>query len=85
MKKLFVILISFLFLGTSVLAIDYPKIPTGYVTDLAAVVSESEKMELEILITQLEKELTVEVAVLILNTLAGEDISQFTFELGEEW
>lgn len=85
MKKLLFFLVGFFCFGWGVAkAFDVPK-PEGYVLDQAAVFSESEESSLEQQIKELDQSRTVEVGVLTVNTLDGEDIASVTVEVANKW
>ncbi len=83
MKKVLVFLV-FLLLITPVLALEIPK-PKGWVNDFANIITDREENRLINLISQLEKELTVEIAVVTLNSLEGRPIEEVALNIGREW
>ncbi len=59
--------------------------PTGYVSDLAHVVSADNKQRLEVLCTQVEQELGVQFALVTIDSLGDEPIRDFALDLGRKW
>jgi len=59
--------------------------PTGYVSDLAHVVSPADKEELEAFCTQVEQQLGVQLALVTIDTLDGRPIRDFAIELSRKW
>lgn len=59
--------------------------PQNYVLDQAGVLSVEQEKELEAIIGEIDQSTTVEVGILIVKTLDGEDISQTAFDVGEKW
>jgi uncharacterized protein len=69
------------------LAVDanaLPK-PTGYVSDLAHVVSPSEKAQLEAFCTRVEQELGVQFALVTVDTVGDQPIRDFALDLSRKW
>lgn len=59
--------------------------PTGYVSDLAHVVSAGDKQRLETLCTQVEQELGVQFALVTIDSIGDQPIRDFALDLGREW
>jgi len=59
--------------------------PSGYVTDQAKVLSNSERSRLETLLHDLEQKTTVQIAVVTLPSLEGGEINDFANRLFEHW
>ncbi len=59
--------------------------PTGYVSDLAHVLSADDKARLEAYCTQVEQQLGVQVALVTIDTLDGAPIEDFTIQLARKW
>ena len=55
--------------------------PTGYVTDLASVLSEAERARLEALCSELEQKTGAQMAVVTVQSLEGESIEQYSVDL----
>ena len=55
--------------------------PTGYVTDLASVLSEAERARLEALCSELEQKTGAQMAVVTVQSLEGESIEQYSANL----
>ncbi len=75
----------FLFSFTHAISLEEMPPPQGYVTDLVGVLSEEEKQLLEDKLIQIEAESTVEIAVVIIDSTNGRQISDFAFGLGNKW
>ena len=74
--------IIFIFCSQVVLAIDYPRIEP-YVNDFANVLSDSEELVLNNLADAIEKNLTVEIAIVSVLTTQGEDRVLFANRIGD--
>ncbi len=59
--------------------------PTGYVSDLAHVVSPSDKDQLEAFCTRVEQELGVEFALVTVDTVGDQDIRDFALNVFRKW
>lgn len=59
--------------------------PTGYVSDLAHVVSPEQKEELEIFCTRVEQELGVQFALVTIDTLDDQPVRDFALDLFRKW
>ena len=70
--------------GAAVDLSSVPK-PTGYVSDLAGVIKESDKADLEAFCTQVEQQLGAQFAIVTVKTLGDTPIEDFTLELGRKW
>jgi len=68
-------------------AVDLSSIPkpTGYVSDLAHVLSESDKTGLEVFCAKVERELGAQFAIVTIDTLGDQPIEEFTLDLGRKW
>ncbi len=84
MRKLFLICCLFLLFAQSVWAQDLPT-PVGYVNDFANVLSPETKQTLEQQLTQLEKDSSIEIAVVTIKSLEGEDLNDYASRLFEDW
>ena len=65
--------------------VDSPPKPTGYVSDLAHVVSSTEKEELESFCAQVEQELGVQFALVTIDSLGDQPIRDFALDLFRKW
>ncbi len=83
MKKFSIIMI-FLLLTLTVFAIDLPS-PKGYVNDFAEIFSDEEKQQMETFLDNLEKNTTVEIAVVTVSGLEGLSKEEYAVELFEDW
>jgi len=59
--------------------------PTGYVTDLAGVLSQQSVAQLDQLCTEVDQQAHAQIAVVLVKTTAGEDIDQFSIDLATKW
>src|ERR1700685_4681683 len=59
--------------------------PTGYVSDLAHVVSPADKVQLEAFCTRVEQELGVQFALITIDSIDDQPIRDFALELGRKW
>jgi uncharacterized protein len=59
--------------------------PTGYVSDLAHVLSADDKERLEVLCTQVEQELSVQFALVTIDSLGDQPIRDFALDLFRRW
>ena len=80
-KNLRIVLTALLVLSLSAAA-DYPKL-TGYVNDYAGILSAAEKASLADIITEFEKNSSVEIAVVTVPDTGGEDRVLYAGRIGE--
>lgn len=59
--------------------------PTGYVSDLANVVSPEDKEQLETFCTKVEQQLGVQLALVTIDTVGDRPIEDFAIELARKW
>jgi uncharacterized protein len=59
--------------------------PTGYVSDLAHVINEADKDELEAFCTRVEQELGVQFALVTIDSVGDKPIRDFALDLGRKW
>ena len=59
--------------------------PTGYVTDLAGVLSQQSITQLDQLCTEVDQQAHAQIAVVMIKTTEGEDIDQFSIDLATKW
>ncbi len=62
-----------------------PDRPPGRVVDLAGVIDDSTETRLSALLRDLEAGTTVQMAILTVNSLDGEDINTFSLRVAEQW
>ncbi|HPI03686.1 MAG TPA: TPM domain-containing protein [Candidatus Goldiibacteriota bacterium] len=85
MKKLFIVLFSILFY-VSVFAVSPDSLkPTGWVNDFAGIMDQASVQKIETLINSLNQQTTAEIAVVIIQSLEGNDLNDFTNTLFEQW
>jgi uncharacterized protein len=59
--------------------------PTGYVSDLAHVLTPAEKDQLEAFCTKVEQQLGVQLALVIIDTLGDQPVEDFAIKLARKW
>jgi uncharacterized protein len=59
--------------------------PTGYVTDLAGVLSQQSIAQLDQLCTEVDQQAHAQIAVVMVKTTEGEEIDQFSIDLATKW
>ncbi len=86
MKKNILFYIALFFVGIS-FADELPKrpVPPTLVTDFADVLDEREELQLEQKLVSYFSSTSTQIAVVTVNDLAGNDISDYAFRLGEKW
>lgn len=86
MKQIIISLFLFLF-AFSVFAQDIPEKPNPprLVNDMANVLSDQEKQQLESELVQFNDETTSQICIVTLPTLNGMEISDLAFKIGEKW
>ena len=82
-KKISLLLILF-FCSISVFALNVPKWE-GPVLDLANVLSASEETELYDYLVSLERQTGIQMAVLTINSLEGNNIENYSIKVAENW
>lgn len=65
-------------------ALEVPQ-PKGYVTDYAGMLKAEEIAALEQKLQNFEKETSIEIAVLIIPSLEGENLEKFSLKVAEKW
>lgn len=77
--------VGFLFLLSPLAhAFDVP-LNDGYVTDVTGTLSDAQKQDIDATIDAYKKETSNEIAILLVNTLGGEDISEVGVKVGRAW
>ncbi|MDA3878774.1 MAG: TPM domain-containing protein [Prolixibacteraceae bacterium] len=86
MRKIIIFLFAFFIYGVSA-ADDLPQRPQPptLVTDIANVFSDSEQSSLEKKLVDFFASTSTQIAVVSVNDLGGNDISDYAFRLGEKW
>lgn len=82
--KIFPLFFIFLLFFPIVLAVEYPS-PTGYVNDYAEIFSEQEKQEMTSILERIDKNTTVEIAVLTVKSLEGIPKDDYAVEIFKKW
>lgn len=67
-----------------VFSLDFPK-PIGYVNDFAGIIDSNDEAKISGFLADLEKNTTVEIAVVIMGSLNGTNIEEYSVKLFEEW
>ncbi|MCX8030419.1 MAG: TPM domain-containing protein [Thermodesulfovibrionales bacterium] len=62
-----------------------PSIPPGHVVDLANIIKEDIRIQLSSILKDLEHKTSVEVVILTIHSLDGEDIEKFSLKTAEKW
>jgi uncharacterized protein len=85
--RLRLLILVFLKATAGVCAVDLSSVPkpTGYVSDLANVLSPSDKEDLESFCTKVDRQLSAQFAIVTINTLGDQPIEDFTLQLGRTW
>ncbi len=78
---LFLLFASFALASTP----EPPAVPRDYVTDLAGVMNDGTKSQLNALLLELEQKTTAQVLVLTVQSLDGQTIEEFAFNTKERW
>ena len=65
-------------------ALDVPK-PTGYVTDLAGMLSSSTKQKLDTFLQRFEASDSTQIVVLTIPSLDGESLEEYSMKVAEDW
>lgn len=82
MKKL---LFSIIFIFSSFIFSKVDLKPSGFLNDYAGILKQSEKQNLETYLEKIEKETTNEIAVVIIKSLEGRNLEEFSNELFNTW
>src|SRR6185503_21313272 len=77
----------FLSLGVTQLAQTTQKLPapSGHINDIAGVVNEQTKQQLENILTNLKLKTGIEFDVATVQSTGGQDISEFSLQLARDW
>ena len=70
--------------GAAVDLSSIPK-PTGYVSDLANVLTPADKADLESFCQKVDQQLSAQFAIVTINTLGDTPMEDFTLDLGRKW
>jgi uncharacterized protein len=87
MKKLIIILLAGLFITSPGAGQDIPDPmqPPRMVNDFSGLLEEGDREQLEKKLQDFYYETSTQIYIVILDDIAGYDISDFTFQLGEKW
>lgn len=84
-KKIFFVIICFLFLQNTLFAKpDFPEL-TGRVVDKALILSKEERSRLSLLLKTHEEQTTNQIVIVTLKSLDGYDIADYGYQLGRHW
>jgi uncharacterized membrane protein YgcG len=83
-KKLALVIFFLVFVTTVAYSQNYPR-AISYVSDFAHLLSDEENSSLNQELTNFEKKTSVEIAVVIVNSLDNQSIEQYTVGLASEW
>ncbi|HSS19902.1 MAG TPA: TPM domain-containing protein [Pyrinomonadaceae bacterium] len=75
---------AFLFLGSGN-QLAQTQGPTGHVNDLAGVVNDATRQQLETILTNLKTKTGIEFDVALVQTTAGKSIDEFSLQLAKDW
>lgn len=70
---------------TAAYAVEIPRAPRQYVTDLAGIIDDGVETKLDGYLKELEQKTTAQFLVLTVNSLDGEDIEGFSLQVAETW
>lgn len=62
-----------------------PSVPPGQVVDLAGIIDTEQEQQLVNLLHELEQKTTVQMVILTITSLDGEDINSFSLKTSEQW
>ncbi|MFA7193845.1 MAG: TPM domain-containing protein [Candidatus Paceibacterota bacterium] len=79
-----IVFLASIMLATSIFAKDVPE-PSGHVTDLAKMLKTNQEAELEELLLSYKKTTSNEIAVLIIDSLEGEVLEQYSVKVAQQW
>jgi uncharacterized protein len=85
MKNIPFLLLTFLCISSSVCALQIPQRPAGRITDQTGTLSPNEILMLENKIADFEQETTNQIAVLIIPSLDGDNLEDYSIRLAEKW
>jgi uncharacterized protein len=81
------LIVLFVLAAVASYAVDLSSVPkpTGYVSDLANVLSPGDKETLESFCTKVDQQLSAQFAIVTIKTLGDQPIEDFTLDLGRRW
>jgi len=85
MRRLILVIFTFLFFPQIVFAYYNPGKPTGFVSDFAGMLSQENKANLEQELSAFENQTKHEIAVITIPSLEGDTIENFAVKLFEDW
>jgi uncharacterized protein len=84
-RKVFFIWFTLFLLSCPAFALQVPERPEGRVTDFTGTLSSNEKAMLERKLADFERETSNQIAVLLLPTLEGDSLEDYSIRLAEKW
>ena len=86
MRRLtFLVFLIIITLAFHALALEVPPKPLGRVSDYTNTLSASEIRELDSILEQFEQDTTNQIAVVLIPTLAGDNLEDYSIRLAEKW
>ena len=84
--KILILCLAFLLVGNFALAYYNPGKPTGFVNDFTGITLKAEeKVSLENKLNQFNKDSSNEISIVIISSLRGDTIENFSTKLFEDW
>ncbi len=80
-----VILYTLLFIATPASSLEVPERPAGRITDLAGLLTPRQRSELSRLLAEFEAKTSNQIAVLIIRSLEGENLEDYSIRVAEKW
>lgn len=84
MRRFILYTLIFLFLPLNVAALDVPKL-TGYVNDLADVISPGTELKIESFLRGFESSDSTQLVILTIDSLQGESLEEYSLSVAEIW
>ena len=84
MRHIFSLLFIFLLTCSAVMALTIPK-PSGYVNDVAGLLSQTTQLKLEQFLRDFEKSDSTQITILTIPTLDGEVLEDYSLKVFENW
>ncbi|HVO85054.1 MAG TPA: TPM domain-containing protein [Syntrophobacteria bacterium] len=84
-RLVILLLVVLLLVAAPALALEVPSAPQGRVSDYAGVLTVEQRRDLEGKLARFEEETSNQVAVVIITTLAGDSLEDYSIRLAEKW
>ncbi len=84
MKKIIIISIVFVLLGSTLLSLDVPKLKSA-VNDYANIINSKDEEKLEALLRDVEAKTSSQVALLTISSLQGENLEDYSLRVAQTW